>query len=385
MPIYDEPDPNWNPNPNPNPNPPHDPERLASVQQAITGYYNQYFGRDPDPAGLDHYTKLAYSQGLSAVQQQLSQSNEASAYDLYSQLQSDMAGANLGQFRTFGEWNRARRGIWNDWTRDVSNAGLTWSGGADNDLTDPAGATNPWSVDLGIGDDTFWYGWNWDQFQQATLQPPSHPTGPAPSPGPGGTFGGGGPSPGDYPRVDLPQFDRPEPVAFREYRQGDPFSFEDFRAPTLEDARNEPGYEFARSEGLRGLSNLNAAKGLSRTGGAYKGVVDWGNRFAEQNYGNVYNRAASTYGLRRSNAFENYVGNEANRHSTYLANRDTHYGNVDRTFSQAYDTFRANTENQISEFNPEFRAHELSFDEMYRRWRDSLSATARIATAGAGS
>lgn len=68
-----------------------------------------------------------------------------------------------------------------------------------------------------------------------------------------------------------------------------------FNAPTLQDAQNEPGYAFARDEGLGALEHSAAARGLARTGGTYKGLMAWNNKFAEQNYGNVFNRALQAF------------------------------------------------------------------------------------------
>jgi len=67
-----------------------------------------------------------------------------------------------------------------------------------------------------------------------------------------------------------------------------------FRAPSLDEARNEPGYEFARSEGNRGLEQSAAGRGVLRTGGTLKDLASWNNRFAEQNYGNVFDRSFRT-------------------------------------------------------------------------------------------
>lgn len=121
------------------------------------------------------------------------------------------------------------------------------------------------------------------------------------NPGPRQTSGGqgGGPTapsgPAQYKFAPVPQFDAPE------------FSWsEEFRAPSLAEAKNEPGYQFASEEGRRALEQSAAAKGTLRTGGTLKDILGWGNRFAEQNYGNVFDRYARGYDTRFNTAKDKF-------------------------------------------------------------------------------
>jgi hypothetical protein len=169
-------------------------------------------------------------------------------------------------------------------------------------------------------------------------------------------------SPSDFPTLTLPR------AEYAPYATGDPFSYDAFRAPSLEEARNEPGYEFARSEGLRALENAAGARGMTRTGSALKDVVGWGNRFAGQNYGNVYDRAASDYDRNRQNAFNQWGANEQQRLNAYTTSRDTRQGVFDR-----------NVRNLQAEFDPRFEATKLSFADRYRRWKDGLTSFTQLA------
>lgn len=54
---------------------------------------------------------------------------------------------------------------------------------------------------------------------------------------------------------------------------------------------DDPGYEFRRSEGMRGLENSAMARGGLMSGNAIKGAQDYGQELASQEYGNAYNRA----------------------------------------------------------------------------------------------
>lgn len=180
---------------------------------------------------------------------------------------------------------------------------------------------------------------------------------PAGDPAPGDTGGGSNGGGGYGESFVWPEFD-PGPA----FQAPPPFRYDEFRAPSLDEAKAEPGYEFARSEGLRGLQNNAASRGVARTGGTLKDLIGWGNRFAEQNYGNVFNRAGQTYDRNRSNAADAYQTN-------YGISRDV----FDRGYQQRKDVFQ-----------PKQRAAELTFDDLYRRWKAELDANTSIATAGAG-
>lgn len=94
----------------------------------------------------------------------------------------------------------------------------------------------------------------------------------------GGGFGGGGygmgKKKGGAPTLDLPEF----------------------VAPTMEEALSDPGYQFALQQGQEALEGSAAARGTLRTGGTLRDLVDYGQQAAQQQYGDVYNRALQGYG-----------------------------------------------------------------------------------------
>lgn len=210
----------------------------------------------------------------------------------------------------------------------------------------------------------------------------AYPTSPAPAtntetptpppPTEGGNDGGGGGGGYDssgfiWPQFTAPRFDPGDPFV-----APPPFSYDPFKAPTLAEAQNEPGYAFARDEGIGALEASKAAQGILRTGGTLKDILKWGNRFAEQNYSNVYNRSANTYDRNRNNAADNYRTNYNVSKETF----DTNYG-IRR---DKYDRdFRAD----LAEFDPKMTAAQMTFDDLFRRWATSVGATSNIASAGA--
>ena len=68
------------------------------------------------------------------------------------------------------------------------------------------------------------------------------------------------------------------------------FEYEDFRAPTMAEVEATPGYEFRLREGQRALENAAAAQGVTRTGGAMKDLMRFGQDYATGQYGQEYAR-----------------------------------------------------------------------------------------------
>ena len=62
-----------------------------------------------------------------------------------------------------------------------------------------------------------------------------------------------------------------------------------------ESLANTPGYQFALQQGLRGVQNQMANRGLGLSGAQLKGAEDFATGLADQTYGDQYNRALSTF------------------------------------------------------------------------------------------
>lgn len=95
-----------------------------------------------------------------------------------------------------------------------------------------------------------------------------------------GPVGGGGGGGGAGGAGGVPQFNAPR-----------------FTPPSYAEAMNDPGYQFALKQGQTGLEHSQAAQGMLRTGGSLADLLKYNQDMATQQYGNVYNRAANTYGL----------------------------------------------------------------------------------------
>jgi len=231
----------------------------------------------------------------------------------------------------------------------------------------------------------------WEPYDPNAPQIPGNPDynvqpsgGDTPAPPSGGTGGSDYSGGFVWPEFNAPTFDPGPAFVAPPAFSYEPFRYDAFKAPTLDEAKAEPGYEFARSEGLRGLENVAASRGVARTGGTLKDLIGWGNRFAEQNYGNVFNRAGQTYDRNWNAAASTYDRNRNNAADAYQTNYGISRDVFDRDYGQRKDKFGYDYQGAKDMFAPKERAAQATFDDIYRRWKAELDANTSIATAGAG-
>lgn len=96
-----------------------------------------------------------------------------------------------------------------------------------------------------------------------------------------------------------------------------PFTMQDFEA--------DPGYAFRLSEGMKALDRANAAKGKYFSGQAIKGLMDYGQEAASQEYSNAYDR----YTNNQTNLYNRLAGlsNTGQTTATGLASAGENYAN----------------------------------------------------------
>jgi hypothetical protein len=163
-----------------------------------------------------------------------------------------------------------------------------------------------------------------------------------------------------------------------------PFSYGEFKAPQFSDIYNDGSYTGRRDEGLNAIQNSAAAKGLTRLPATLKALAGWNQDFASREYGNIFDRAATTYDRNRNNAFGNWQANRNNAADNYSLNYGIARDVWDRGEKQNLDAFDRNYRSAYDAFDfNEFKPASMTFDDMYRRWKAQLDATTSIATAGA--
>ncbi len=82
-----------------------------------------------------------------------------------------------------------------------------------------------------------------------------------------------------------------------------------FKAPTGADFMNDPGYQFRLAEGQKALERSAAAKGTATGGAALKAATRYGQDYASNEYGNVYNRALQGFQTNFGDALSAYQTN----------------------------------------------------------------------------
>lgn len=85
------------------------------------------------------------------------------------------------------------------------------------------------------------------------------------------------------------------------------FNGPQFTAPTLEQAQNSPGYQFRLQSGQQALERSAAARGVLRTGGTLTDLIQYGQNFGQQEYGNTFNQALSAYDRQYQGAKDAYA------------------------------------------------------------------------------
>ncbi len=81
-----------------------------------------------------------------------------------------------------------------------------------------------------------------------------------------------------------------------------------FQAPTIQQAEQEPGYQFALQQGTNALTNSAAASGNLLTGNTGEALQQYGQQAGQQDYQNVYNRALQQY----QQSYNQYQQNQSN-------------------------------------------------------------------------
>ena len=277
-----------------------------------------------------------------------------------------------------------------------TSAGLWWGAGPTGGATGPdTAATGPDTAATGpdtaaTGPDAPG-GWTPDAWAEALLTARgggSPLLNPAATPGPPsmgyGPGAGGGGTMGDMitpynplatyspvPYVPPPPFRPPAyegavPFAHDPYAAATPFV-----APTAADMTADPGYQFRLQQGQEALERSGAARGVTNTGGTLRDILDYGQRAASQEYGNVFGRQRDVYDLNERNRFNAYQANFGNALDAYAMNEANRAGAFATNVGTARDAYAMNEANRYQGYT----TNELA------RWQQNQEAEARRAGA----
>ncbi len=72
----------------------------------------------------------------------------------------------------------------------------------------------------------------------------------------------------------------------------------EFKAPTLEEVQQTPGWQFALQQGNKGILQASAATGGAISGGTSKALQTFGTNLGSSTYNDAFQRAMATYGTK---------------------------------------------------------------------------------------
>lgn len=102
------------------------------------------------------------------------------------------------------------------------------------------------------------------------------------------------------------------------------FQFEDFKAPTVEDLKGDPGFQAALDRASDTLQRSAAAKGSLLSGSTLQDLSDRTASMTQEGYQNLFGRALTSYGTRRQNAYDQYKERRAN----FYQNQDSPFAKL---------------------------------------------------------
>jgi hypothetical protein len=248
-----------------------------------------------------------------------------------------------------------------------TSSGLWWGAGPTGGVTGPTGPAAPGPAAPGPAAPGPTGGWTPDAWAAALrnaqgaspLLNPAATQGP-PSMGYGGMGpGGGGGTMGQMitpynPLATYSPVPYTPPPPFRPpaYEGATPFGQDPYAAatpfagPTAADMTADPGYQFRLQQGQEALERSGAARGVTNTGGTLRDILDYGQRAASQEYGNVFGRQRDVYDLNERNRFDAYQANYGNAMDAYNLNERNRAGAFTTNVANARDAYEMNERNR---------------------------------------
>lgn len=172
--------------------------------------------------------------------------------------------------------------------------------------------------------------------------------------GPTFTGGGGGPRfniPG-VPKFTAPKFTAPDPFAPPgAFKAPTSFTAPKYNLPGQEEVLNDPGYKFRESRGQKALEASAAARGTLNTGGTLKGIVEYGQNLASQEYGNAVNRSLQKYDRDYQGAVDEY----------------------DRLYRAGLEEYNLGYRSEFDKYNLGYKAKLDEFDRLYAGRKDEYA------------
>jgi hypothetical protein len=106
-----------------------------------------------------------------------------------------------------------------------------------------------------------------------------------------------------------------------------------FAAPDMNAMMRDPGFAARLAGGRDALEKSAAARGVLRTGGTLRDLVNYNQNFAAQEYSNVFQRALAEYGANYNAAKDSYAPRMAQWKEEALAARLSAMDTYDKSYN----------------------------------------------------
>ena len=124
--------------------------------------------------------------------------------------------------------------------------------------------------------------------------------------------------------------------------------------PTIQDIQMEPGYEFRRGEGQRGLSNLFGSQGQLLSGNALRGITEYNQDFASNEFGRAYDRELG----QNEQAYARELGENSLGYGRDLGENELAYG---RDVSENERSYGRDLEQNVLGYARDLGENELAY------------------------
>ena len=124
----------------------------------------------------------------------------------------------------------------------------------------------------------------------------------------------------------------------------------------------DPGYDFRRREGMRGIMNNAAARGMLRSGATLQDLAAMNQELASQEYGRSFDRALAGYDRNVANQFAAYDRNQAARYGDYDRNLAAMFGAYDRNQATRFGEYDRNQATRFGEYDRNLAAMFGAYD-----------------------
>jgi hypothetical protein len=179
-----------------------------------------------------------------------------------------------------------------------------------------------------------------------------------------------------------PGFNAPKLPSIADFRKPDPFNYEKkFVAPTAQSILQDPSFEFRKGQGAGAIINNQAASGLRRGGAAIKGLIDYNQQFASNEYKDIWNRDFGVYQKDYENAASEYDRTYKQLLDEFGVNRETKFGLYDRElqaagigYGGALEGYRQDAATARSQYDSDYQHAKDEYEREYRQWQDEQDA-----------